>query len=100
MNELFEKLYKGEVEAIEVYGLPKNEIFRKKYKEWQARLAEDETKFLERIGDGYETEYLSVVGDRAMMELLEINAMFVEGVKVGLNLKGRKGRIKAVKKIK
>lgn len=100
MNELFGKLYKGEIEAIEKYGLPQNEIFRKKYKEWQARLAEDETRFLEKIGDGYETEYLSVVGDRAMMEMLEINAMFVEGIKVGLNLKGRKGRIKAVKKIK
>lgn len=99
MNELFEKLYKGEMDAIGIYGLPQNEIFRKKYKEWQARLGEDETKFLERIGDGYETEYLNMVGDRAMMEMLEINAMFIEGIKVGIDIRCRKRKIKAVKKV-
>lgn len=98
MNKLFKKIYEGKIDVIEAYGLPQNDIFRKTYKEWSCKLVESENTFLKNIDKDKKQTYLDLIDDRACLEMLEINAMFIEGIRVGLDIRGRKGKIKAVKK--
>lgn len=99
MNQLFEKLYKGEIDLIETYGLPQNEIFRKVYNDWTNELIDNENSFLKNADNDKKDAYLDLIQVRAALELLEINAMFIEGIKIGLDLRCRKRKIKAIKKV-
>lgn len=92
MNKLYELAYKGRINLVEYLGLPEDEEFKTVHNERWDILTEVEEKFLDKLSPEQKREYDHITCCIASADLIEVHGMFIEGIRVGLDLARRKSR--------